>query len=805
MSVQYKVLKRAARLIGLKNMWGGNVDELIAKKKKQNAKNRIPELHDMELTITKTEVMGFPVLRMTHIKRAEKANLFLIGGGMVSPPRPASVKKALRFAKETGLDLFIPYYPLCTDYPLTKAYEMVHETYRVMLREYRPENISLLGTSSGGNLALGLVAYINAEKLDTPMPGHIMAISPGTCVASDEEWRRMLELDKVDVAIPAQYMKDAEIVMRCGDCSVPDYMIRLQNGDFTNCPRVTFMYGSDETLYACAPSFERAMQKYGVDYEMIVGKGMFHCYPVFPVVPEAKEGWRQMVDIMRGSADSAAERKNDMLKRSSYQAESKENKDSSKYKALSVREFTKAAEIYDSGHAGIYEMCKDDYPPILEELKKEPFADLLDVGCGTGPMIELLAKEYPDRHYTGLDLTPKMIEVAAAKRISNAEFVVGDSENLPFEKESFDAVICANSFHHYPNPQKFFDGAARVLRPGGRLILRDYTAAKPVLWLMNHTEMPLANLIGHGDVRAYSREEVRSFCEGAGLEVLTLEKRSKFRLHLVAVKRNGERMKETMSPDYKNWVPKGMMTGFAAGAAALAAGGAGLAAFGKSRGTKALSAALELGAAGCGAFALWCAYARNQFSYDGKRKLSHQIVEGTAEFVTLPEGGVGLDVGCGSGALTIACAKRNPQGRMVGCDAWGPEYASFSRQVCEQNAAAEGVENVSFRVGNAKKLPFADESFDAVTSNYVYHNVMGADKQKLLRETLRTLKKGGTFAIHDIMSRQRYGDMRRFCDELRAEGYEKVELIDTTNGRFMSRAEAATLFLTGSAVLCGKK
>ena len=37
------------------------------------------------------------------------------------------------------------------------------------------------------------------------------------------------------------------------------------------------------------------------------------------------------------------------------------------YKAMSIQEFTKAAEIYDSGHAGLYEMCKDDSPPVLEE------------------------------------------------------------------------------------------------------------------------------------------------------------------------------------------------------------------------------------------------------------------------------------------------------------------------------------------------------------------------------------------------------------------------------------------------------
>ena len=211
-------------------------------------------------------------------------------------------------------------------------------------------------------------------------------------------------------------------------------------------------------------------------------------------------------------------------------------KDANKYKALSIKEFTKAAEIYDSDHAGIYEMCKDDYPPILAELREDDFEDLLDVGCGTGPMVELLASEFPDKHYTGLDLTPRMIEVANAKGIENARFIVGDAEDLPFDDASFDAVICANSFHHYPNPQAFFDGIARVLRPGGKLVLRDYTAAAPILWLMNRTEMPLANLAGHGDVRAYTLDEARAFCLASGLMPVTLESRKKFRLHLVARK-----------------------------------------------------------------------------------------------------------------------------------------------------------------------------------------------------------------------------------------------------------------------------
>ena len=205
-------------------------------------------------------------------------------------------------------------------------------------------------------------------------------------------------------------------------------------------------------------------------------------------------------------------------------------------KQLSIKEFTEAARVYESGHAGIYEICKDDYPQMLEELQREPFEDVLDVGCGTGAVLELLNGEYPNKRLVGLDLTPGMIDVARAKQLDNVRFVVGDAEALPFGSQSFDAVLCSNSFHHYPHPEKFFSEAARVLRPGGRLILRDYTSNDFVVWLMNNIELPLARLIGHGDVRISKASELRALAEGAGLTVLKLEAQKGFRAHLVARK-----------------------------------------------------------------------------------------------------------------------------------------------------------------------------------------------------------------------------------------------------------------------------
>ncbi len=209
----------------------------------------------------------------------------------------------------------------------------------------------------------------------------------------------------------------------------------------------------------------------------------------------------------------------------------------SEYKELSRKEFSKAAKVYETDKGGIYKMCKKDYPDILAELEKEEFTDLLDCGCGPAPMLTLLHEKYPDKHYTGIDLTPEMIEVARSKNMADVNLVVGDCEKLPFEDASFDAVICSQSFHHYPNVQDFFDSVFRVLRPGGRLILRDITMKTAFArWFCNNIETPSINLTGHGDVRIYGKEEVRELCEKAGLRMEVLEKRGLCRLHCVARK-----------------------------------------------------------------------------------------------------------------------------------------------------------------------------------------------------------------------------------------------------------------------------
>ena len=261
-----------------------------------------------------------------------------------------------------------------------------------------------------------------------------------------------------------------------------------------------------------------------------------------------------------------------------------------------------------------------------------------------------------------------------------------------------------------------------------------------------------------------------------------------------------------MKPDYKNWMPKGMvLSGFAATAVFLIL----FIVFGLTgivSGTlKTVLFIVFLAGTIIGlCVSVWMILLYRAFSYNGKRQMSRKIIEGIAGYVKLPDDGKGLDVGCGSGALAIACAKRNPTAAFIGIDRWGKEYASFNKPLCENNAKAEGVNNISFERGDATHLDFPDESFDAVVSNYVYHNIPG-DRQAYLLETLRVLKKGGMFAIHDIFSKAKYGDMQAFVKKLKDMGYADVLLIDTTDGTWITKWESVWMELAGSALLIGKK
>ena len=169
--------------------------------------------------------------------------------------------------------------------------------------------------------------------------------------------------------------------------------------------------------------------------------------------------------------------------------------------------FDAQAPTYDTGTGG--EHARRLYPHVLAEVARAveggPAPRLLDLGCGTGALAELVLGEIPRARLSCVDLSPRMAEAARERLGGRAEVLLCDAERLPFRDGSFDAAWCNDSFHHYPDPERTAFQAWRVLAPGGALVVGDAWQPAPARAIMN-AWMPHSR---EGDVRIYSEAEMR--------------------------------------------------------------------------------------------------------------------------------------------------------------------------------------------------------------------------------------------------------------------------------------------------------
>jgi ubiquinone/menaquinone biosynthesis C-methylase UbiE len=137
------------------------------------------------------------------------------------------------------------------------------------------------------------------------------------------------------------------------------------------------------------------------------------------------------------------------------------------------RQYDAWAQVYDLFWA---RYVNQTLPVLQRAVCVQPDERVLDLACGTGEFERLVLKDTPGVQVVGVDLAPSMVERARAKLKGQSGVRVeqADVHDLPFADASFDAVVCANTFHYFTHPSQVLREAKRVLRPGGRLVLLDW-------------------------------------------------------------------------------------------------------------------------------------------------------------------------------------------------------------------------------------------------------------------------------------------------------------------------------------------
>ena len=133
-----------------------------------------------------------------------------------------------------------------------------------------------------------------------------------------------------------------------------------------------------------------------------------------------------------------------------------------------------------------------------------------------------------------------------------------------------------------------------------------------------------------------------------------------------------------------------------------------------------------------------------------------------------------LDIGCGRGLVAVAAARRVPNGRVTGIDLWqARDLAGNNPGAIRANAEAAGVAGrLDVDTGDARHLPYADDSFDVVTSMTVIHNIPNAaGRAAAIAEAWRVTRPGGEILIFDIRH------ARRYAAQLRGLGAADIRLV----------------------------
>ncbi|MGH8996048.1 MAG: class I SAM-dependent methyltransferase [Acidimicrobiales bacterium] len=140
-----------------------------------------------------------------------------------------------------------------------------------------------------------------------------------------------------------------------------------------------------------------------------------------------------------------------------------------------VAAFEARAQGYEQGWLGQLHHEIAERTAELVASSGPPPRRVLDVGCGTGYLLRVLAGRFPDAdELAGLDPAPSMVEVAtAAAHDDRICLSVGVAEEIPYADQTFDLVVSTTSFDHWSDQLPGLRECKRVLRPRGRLVLVD--------------------------------------------------------------------------------------------------------------------------------------------------------------------------------------------------------------------------------------------------------------------------------------------------------------------------------------------
>ena len=246
----------------------------------------------LKSTVTEESVNGCRVYMLSPSETTDYIILYLHGGAYINDANANYFKLCDKYAQKLNAEVIFPIYPLAPNHTWDETYDILTEIYENKLKDAAVPVI-VMGDSAGGGLTVAFCEYLN--ELGQKQPDKLILFSPWMDISMSNPMAA--DYESVDPMLSAYGLVE---MGKCwaGDFDLRDYKVSPIFGDISCLQNVYLFVGTREIFYPDVTDFCGMLQELNVNTELVIGEGLNHVYPLYPI-PEADDAFDQVCEIIR--------------------------------------------------------------------------------------------------------------------------------------------------------------------------------------------------------------------------------------------------------------------------------------------------------------------------------------------------------------------------------------------------------------------------------------------------------------------------------------------------------------------------
>lgn len=262
----------------------GNLEEVSKRiEEKRGIKEATPKWILKSKLLKEYEYEGIKYYCMNENSKSNIVMFYAHGGGFIEPLNKIQFRFLKKIVAKTDAKVYLPLYPLIPNHNYKDTFPLIVNLYLKIKKENENRKIILGGDSAGGNIAL----VISEEVSNNDQPDELILISPATTMYVEEGDKELVDSFNKCILVGYDGAKAIAMAWSDGD-DVKSHFISPYYGDVSNLKNVTIILGEYDMSYGMGLRMVKKLKENNIKVKLIVGKGLYHVWVLYPMLEAAK-------------------------------------------------------------------------------------------------------------------------------------------------------------------------------------------------------------------------------------------------------------------------------------------------------------------------------------------------------------------------------------------------------------------------------------------------------------------------------------------------------------------------------------